>query len=94
MPTYTFKNLDTQEIEEHKFSYTVLDEFKESNPHLERYFAAEDLPIMSDAARMSVPGTKKADSSFEKYVIDRIKAKVGHNTLSAGHKTTSGNKEW
>jgi len=93
MPTYTFKNLDTNIIEEHKFSYTVLDEFKKSNPHLERYFAFEDLPQLSDAARMSVPGTKSYDSAFEKGVIERIKKTVPGNTLARTHKTKLG-REW
>ena len=34
MPTYVFLNNDTGEIEEHVMSYKVLDEFKETNPHL------------------------------------------------------------
>lgn len=94
MPTYTFLNKETESLEEHTMSYTKLDEFKESNPHLERYFSIEDFPVFSDASRMSVPGTKKADSTFEKYVIDKIKKTVPGNTLGRTHKTSSGNKEW
>ncbi len=93
MPTYTFKNKETGIVEEHKFSYTVYDEFKAENPHLERYFAAEDLPIMSDASRMSVPGTKSHDSAFEKGVIQRIKETVPGNTLAKSHKTKL-SREW
>ena len=36
MPTYVFLNNDTGEIEEHVMSYKVLDEFKETNPHLKQ----------------------------------------------------------
>ena len=36
MPTYVFLNNETGEIEEHFMSYTVLDEFKENNPHLKQ----------------------------------------------------------
>jgi len=90
MPRYDFLNKDTGEIELHTMSYTVLDEFKVNNPHLERYFAAEDLPIMSDGSRMSTPGIGKKDSSFEKYVIDRMKATIPGNTMS-GHKSSGHN---
>lgn len=94
MPTYAFKNQNTGEIEEYRLSFKELDTFKEQNPHLERYFSPENLPILSDATRLSVPGTHKADSAFEKYVIDRIKDTVPGNTLAKTHKTSSGNKEW
>jgi hypothetical protein len=91
---YDFLNKETGEVETHTMSHTQLDEFKEQNPHLERYFTPENLPGFGDAVRMSVPGTQKADSTFEKYVIDRIKTSVPGNTLHKSHKTSSGNKEW
>jgi hypothetical protein len=94
MSTYTFRNTETDEIVEHKMSYKELDQFQIDNPILERYHSAETLPSFGDAIRMSVPGTKKADSTFEKYVIDRIKTSVPGNTLKDNHKTSSGNKEW
>jgi hypothetical protein len=93
MPSYDFLNTKTNEIEEHKMSHTVLDAFKEENPHLQQHFVAKNLPVFSDAGRMSVPGTMKADSTFEKYVINRIKEQVPGNTLKAGHKTKM-NREW
>lgn len=93
LPTYTFKNRQTGEIEEHVMSWTKLQDFKKNNPNLELNIFAENLPIMSDAMRMSVPGTKKADSSFEKYVIAPMKERIPGNTMG-GHKTNSGNKEW
>ena len=93
MPSYDFLNKNTNEVEEHRMSYAVYDEFITNNPHLERYHSAKNLPIMSDAGRMSVPGTMKADSTFEKYVINRIKEQVPGNTLKAGHKTKM-NREW
>jgi hypothetical protein len=93
MPAYEFKNLDTGEIETHIMSYTVYDQFKLDNPHLERYISAKNLPIMSDGIRMSVPGIGKADSTFEKYVIGRMKESVGQNTIKDGHKTKAP-REW
>jgi len=93
MPTYVFKNTETNEIEEFAFSYTKLDEFKEQNPHLERYHSVENLPVMSDGIRLSTPGTGKPDSTFEKYVINRIKESVPGNTLGKSHKTKAP-REW
>jgi len=92
LPRYDFLNKDTGKVEIHTMSYTKLDEFKESNPHLERYFAAEDLPVMSDGSRLSTPGIGKPDSSFEKYVIQRMKDTIPGNTMS-GHKTKTP-REW
>lgn len=92
MPTYQFLNKDTNEIEEHKMSYTVLDEFKEQNPHLERYFTAENLPIMSDGVRMNVPGIGKAHMAFETGVIQRMQETIPGNTMK-GHKTNRP-REW
>lgn len=92
MPTYTFRKLDTGEIYEERMSYTVLDQYKIDN-NVETIILPENLPMMSDASRLSVPGTHKADSTFEKYVINRIKETVPGNTVKAGHKTKM-NREW
>lgn len=93
MPTYQFLNKETNEIEEHRMSYTVLDDFKEQNPHLERYFCAENLPIMSDGIRLSVPGIGQPHAAFESGVIQRIKDTVPGNTLGKSHKTKMP-REW
>lgn len=87
MPAYDFYNKNTGEIEEHLMSYTKLDEFKEQNPHLERHFAPEDLPVLSDAMRMNIPKYSQGNPAFEHGVIDRIKATVPGNTLKDNHKT-------
>ena len=93
MPTYTFVNKNTNEREEHRMSYTVLDQFKVENPHLEQHIFAENFPVYSDGSRLSVPGMGKADSTFEKYVINRIKESVPGNTIKSGHKTKM-QREW
>ena len=67
-------------------SYKKLDEFKEANPNLERYFDARDIPILSDGTRMSVPGIGQPDMAFERGVIQRMKETIPGNTMS-GHKT-------
>ena len=93
MPTYDFLNKDTGEIEEHRMSYTVLDEFLANNPNLERYHSAENLPIFGDGMRMSTPGIGQPDARFEREIIGRIKEKVPQNTLKDGHKTKMP-REW
>ena len=93
MPTYQFLNTKTNEVEDHIMSYTQLDQFKLDNPHMERYHSAENLPVFSDAGRMSVPGTYTADKAFEQGVIQRIKDTVPGNTLAKSHKTKMP-REW
>jgi hypothetical protein len=93
MPTYTFVNKNTNEVEEHRMSYTVLDQFKVDNPHLEQHIFVENFPVYSDGSRLSVPGMGKADSTFEKYVIGRIKENTPKNTVKDGHKTKAP-REW
>jgi len=34
MPTYVFRNIETEEIEEHNMKIAELDQFKEDNPQL------------------------------------------------------------
>jgi hypothetical protein len=92
MPTYDFLNKETNQIEEHRMSYTVLDEFITNNPHLERYHSAENLPIMSDGVRLSVPGIGQPHAAFEHGVIQRMKDTIPGNTMS-GHKTKKP-REW
>ena len=87
-----FLNKNTGEIEEHRMSYTVLDEFKDNNPHLERYFVAENLPRFGDGIRMSVPGVGQPHAAFERGVIQRMKETIPGNTMS-GHKTKTP-REW
>ena len=43
MPTYDFLNTETGEVEEHFMSYTKLDEFKESNPHLKQQISSANI---------------------------------------------------
>jgi hypothetical protein len=50
MPTYTFRNKETQEVVEHVCKMSELDAFKEANPHLERFFV--DVTPTADPVRM------------------------------------------
>lgn len=85
MPTYDFFNKNTNQVEEHKMSYTKLDEFKAANPHLERYF--NSFPGLGDSMRMSVPGIGQPDIAFERGVIQRMKETIPGNTIGKNHKT-------
>ena len=87
MPTYVFKNVETGEIEEHRMSYTVLDEFKQNNPTLQRHFTMEGLACLGDGMRMSTPGTGQPVKAFEQGVIQRMKETIPGNTLHKTHKT-------
>jgi hypothetical protein len=93
LPTYQFLNTETNEIEEHRMSYTVLDEFKQNNPNLERYFSIEGLAGLGDGLRMSTPGTGQPVKAFEQGVIQRMKDTIPGNTLSKTHKTKMP-REW
>ena len=93
MTSYDFVNKETGEREELSMSYTVLEQFKLDNPNLELHIFSENLPIMSDGVRLSVPGMGRADSTFEKYVIGRMKENVAQNTIKDGHKTKQ-SREW
>ena len=84
---YTFLNKNTNEIEEHTMRMSELDEFKENNPHLERYFTPQNLPVFSDGIRMNVPGIGQPVKAFEQGVIQRIKETVPGNRLAQTHKT-------
>lgn len=91
MPTYEFLNRNTDEIEEYTMRISQYDEFKANNPHLERHIV--ESPILGDGMRMSVPGIGQPDARFEREIIGRIKEKVPHNTVKAGHKTKMP-REW
>jgi hypothetical protein len=92
MPSYDFLNKETGKREEHRMSYTVLEQFKLDNPQLELHIFAENLPIMSDGGRMSVPGVGQPHAAFEHGVIERMKATIPGNTMG-GHKTKRP-REW
>ncbi len=79
MPIYTFKNLNTDEIEEHTLRISEYDKFKEDNPHLERYI--DGSPGMSDPVRL---GLKKPSDGFREVLRKIQKGSPGSkiNTFS------------
>lgn len=68
MPTYEFLNKKTKKIEEHVMSMSAYDEFKEKNPHLERYIG--DAPLFSYSGTGDMTG-KKTDNTW-KEVMHKI----------------------
>ena len=89
---YPFFNKNTGQIEEHTMRLSEYDDFKTNNSHLERYFGPGSAPGLGDGMRMDTPGVGKADSTFEKYVIQRMKDTIPGNTMG-GHKTKMP-REW
>jgi len=90
MPTYAFLNTKTGDIVEKVMKISELDPFKREHPHLQVYID-EAVPF-GDGMRMSM-GISKPDSTFEKYVIGRIKESVPGNSVGLSHKTKTP-REW
>ena len=91
MPNYEFKNTETDEIFEKTMSYTVLDQYLLDNPTHIRHHSGT--PVLSDGMRMDTPGTGRADSTFQKYIIDRMAETIPGNTIRQSHKTKTP-REW
>ena len=68
MPKYLFVNCDTRELEEHTFRISEYDQFKENNPHLERYIDAAPMFSYNGTGDF---GTRKPDDSW-KEVLQKI----------------------
>jgi len=68
MPTYEFINKKTKKLEEHFMPMSVYDEFKENNPHLERYI--DNAPMFSYSGAGDLSG-KKTDNTW-KEVMHKI----------------------
>ena len=75
MPTYEFINKKTKKLEEHTMSVSLYDEFKEKNPHLERYIG--NAPLFSYNGAGDFAG-KKTDNTW-KEVMHKI---AEHNPRS------------
>jgi len=67
MPTYTFLNTKTKEIEEHSVYMRDYDDFKKDNPHLERHFTPGE-GSLGDPVRL---GITTPDGGF-KEVLSKI----------------------
>lgn len=80
MPTYTFLNTNTKEIEEHRVSMRDYDDFKKNNPHLERHHTAGEGSI-GDSVRLGITTTdggfkevlsKIAENNYKSNLADKL----------------------
>lgn len=76
MPTYQFKNKQTEEIIEKIMKISELDQFKQDNPDLEVFIGTA--PVFGDPVRL---GITKPPADFQKGVIDRIANSVPGNRI-------------
>ena len=76
MPKYTFRNIETDQIEEHYFGISSYDQFLKDNPHLERYFEQGTGFAMGDSVRL---GIRKNDDGFREVVSKIAKANYKSN---------------
>jgi len=67
MPTYTFRNKDTEEVYDKIMSWNSREEYLKENPNLETILGA---PAMGDAVRL---GIRKPDQGFNE-VLSKIHA--------------------
>lgn len=75
MPTYNFRNKETGEVTEEFMKIAEYDDFLESHPELERYYASSDsLDIISGHAQ-------KPDDNFRD-ILRRIKHKHAHTNVN------------
>jgi len=73
MPTYVFRNTDTDEIVEHQMSMVDLDQFKEDNPHLKIQLQPLS-PISDHKSTMTRAGSDWQDH------LKRIKKSAGRKS--------------
>ena len=81
MPTYEFLNKKTGKLEEHMMSIKAYSTFKESNPHLERYYG--EAPSFSYSGTGDVLG-KKTDNTW-KEVMAKIAEQNPRSPLADQH---------
>jgi hypothetical protein len=79
MPTYTFLNTKSNEIEEHRVNMRDYDDFKKNNPHLERHLTPEDAGALGDPVRL---GITTADGGF-KEVLSKIHSANPYGNLAS-----------
>ena len=73
MPTYVFRNKDTDEIVEHQMSVADLDQFKEDNPHLKIQLQPLN-PISDHKSTMTCAGSEWQDK------LKQIKKNAGRGS--------------
>lgn len=75
MAVYTYENIETGEELDYTMPMDEMETFEAANPHLRRVFK----PILiADPVNI---GVTKPDSSFQKYVLGKVKAKTGGKAI-------------
>lgn len=77
MPTYVFRDKNTNEISEQVMRMSEHSDFMIQNPHLEMYIVSA--PVLCDPTRLSA--TRKFDSGF-KDVLEKIHSRTPGSTLN------------
>jgi hypothetical protein len=80
MPTYTFRDIQTDEHFEDFMSISDKEKFLEQNPHIEQTFTTVRL---GDSVRL---GITKPPADFMKGVVQRIEKAVPGNNLKSSKK--------
>jgi hypothetical protein len=78
MPTYTFLNKESKEVESHILRMSEYDSFMNSNPNLERYHEPGYSATIGDSVRL---GIRKPDDGFRE-VMSKIHAANYKSNLS------------
>jgi hypothetical protein len=86
MPTYVLRNTETGEIFEHVMKMSEYDDYKKSNPTIERYHEAP-----ATIVDPSTVGVQQPPSDFQKHVIGNIQRRNPGRALS---KKFNIPKEW
>jgi len=88
MPTYVFKNTDTDEIVEKVMRISEYDQFIKDNPNFQRHYEATDVVPLVDPALV---GAQKPPSDFQKYIVDSIQKR---NPGASPSKKYTTPREW
>ena len=76
MPTYTFKNKNTQEVVEERMSISAMETYLAENPDWEMYYGTP--PAIGDSVRL---GLRKTPQSFRE-LLGHMKKKNLRSTIN------------
>ncbi len=79
MPTYTFRNTETNQEHSEFMTIAERESYLEANPQLQQ---VPHSPPILDSVRL---GITKPDAAFSKYVLGRIKEKNPGSTIGSRH---------
>lgn len=75
MAVYTYQNIETGEEQDYEMPMDEMEPFEATNPQLRRIY--KPIGIVDPVGI----GVTKPDSSFQKYVLGKIKAKTGGKAI-------------